>query len=92
MILTSHLFSLSLFVYCCSLTTTGFASLEAKRNFRAPRVSPKHSSPVANSSISPDEHIIVEDVSCKIDTLSSSLDSKNTNNLVSDASESYNKF
>ncbi|XWS12442.1 hypothetical protein CRYUN_Cryun37aG0089200 [Craigia yunnanensis] len=59
-----------------------FASLEAKRNFRAPQVSPKHSSPIANSSISPDEHIIVEDASCKIDTLlSSSPDSKNTNNL-----------
>ncbi|XP_022715682.1 exonuclease 1 [Durio zibethinus] len=60
-----------------------FASLEAKRNFRAPRVSPKHSSLVANSSISPDEHIIMEDAACKIDTLLSSLpDSKNTNNSV----------
>ncbi|XVF40239.1 hypothetical protein PTKIN_Ptkin01aG0096100 [Pterospermum kingtungense] len=58
-----------------------FASIEAKRNFRAPRVSPKHSSPTANSSISPSEHFTVEDASCKTDTLSSSPDSKNTNNL-----------
>ncbi|XVF25564.1 hypothetical protein REPUB_Repub13aG0222800 [Reevesia pubescens] len=57
-----------------------FASLEAKRNFRAPRVSPNHSSPVSNSSISPDEHIIVEDASCKIATfLSPSPDSNNNN-------------
>ncbi|GMI77708.1 hypothetical protein like AT1G29630 [Hibiscus trionum] len=59
-----------------------FASLEAKRNFKAPRVSPKHSSLVANSSISPDKHVTVEDASCEIDTLlSTSLDSKNTNNI-----------
>ncbi|KAK8989509.1 hypothetical protein V6N11_063931 [Hibiscus sabdariffa] len=59
-----------------------FASLEAKRNFKAPRISPKHSSLVANSSISPDKHVTVEDASCKIDTpLSTSLDSKNTNNI-----------
>ncbi|KAL4289694.1 hypothetical protein GQ457_14G008870 [Hibiscus cannabinus] len=63
-----------------------FASLEAKRNFKAPRISPKHSSLVANSSISPDKHVTVEDASCKIDTLlSTSLDSKNTNNIVSNA-------
>ncbi|XP_021294238.1 exonuclease 1 isoform X2 [Herrania umbratica] len=58
-----------------------FASLEAKRTFRAPRVSPKHSSPVADSSISPKEHIIAEDSCCEIDTLlSPSPDSENTNN------------
>ncbi|EOY27856.1 5'-3' exonuclease family protein isoform 1 [Theobroma cacao] len=58
-----------------------FASLEAKRTFRAPRVSPKHSTLVADSSISPKEHIIVEDSSCEIDTLLlPSPDSANTNN------------
>ncbi|KAE8673320.1 Exonuclease 1 [Hibiscus syriacus] len=59
-----------------------FASLEAKRNFKAPRVSPKQSSMVANSSLSPDKHVTAEDASCKIDTLlSTSLNSKNTNNI-----------
>ncbi|MBA0871729.1 hypothetical protein Goshw_029397 [Gossypium schwendimanii] len=61
-----------------------FASVEAKRNFKAPRVSPKHSSPVANSSISPesDKDITVEDGSCQIDTLlSASPDFKNTNSI-----------
>ncbi|XVF27413.1 hypothetical protein REPUB_Repub14bG0104600 [Reevesia pubescens] len=68
-----------------------FASLEAKRNFRAPRVSPKHSSPVANSSLSPDEHIIVEDASRRIDTLlSSPPDSKNNNN--SEENDSNSEF
>ncbi|XWS15897.1 hypothetical protein CRYUN_Cryun34aG0042000 [Craigia yunnanensis] len=68
-----------------------FASLEAKRNFRAPRVSPKHSIPVPNSSISPDEHIMVEDAFCKIDTLlSSSPDSKNTNKLFLQEENGYN--
>ncbi|PPD80997.1 hypothetical protein GOBAR_DD22065 [Gossypium barbadense] len=61
-----------------------FASVEARRNFKAPRVSPKHSSPVANSSISPesDKDITVEDGSCQIDTLlSASPDFKNTNSI-----------
>ncbi|KAE8722978.1 5'-3' exonuclease family protein isoform 1 [Hibiscus syriacus] len=59
-----------------------FASLEEKRNFKAPRVSHKHSSLVANSSTSPDKHVTLEDASCKIDTLlSTSLESKNTNNI-----------
>ncbi|KHG21320.1 Exonuclease 1 [Gossypium arboreum] len=61
-----------------------FASVEAKRNFKAPRVSPKHSSPVANSSTSPesDKDITVEDGSCQIDTLlSASPDFKNTNSI-----------
>ncbi|PPR85567.1 hypothetical protein GOBAR_AA35122 [Gossypium barbadense] len=60
------------------------ASVEAKRNFKAPRVSPKHSSPVANSSTSPesDKDITVEDGSCQIDTLlSASPDFKNTNSI-----------
>ncbi|XVE88292.1 hypothetical protein DITRI_Ditri19aG0058100 [Diplodiscus trichospermus] len=57
-----------------------FASLEAKRNFRPPRVSPKHLSPITNSSISPDKHITLEDASSKIDTLSSSSPDS-TNNL-----------
>lgn len=90
--LGDFLFFLSfLFVFIClsfcSLTTKGFASLEAKRNFRAPRVSPNHSSPIDNSSISPSEHVIVADASCKTDTLSSSPGSKSTNNSVSDVSE-----
>ncbi|OMO93924.1 XPG/Rad2 endonuclease [Corchorus capsularis] len=58
-----------------------FASLEAKRNFKAPRVSPNHSSAGTNSSISPDKHNIVEGASCVIDTsLLSSPDSENTDN------------
>ncbi|MBA0812016.1 hypothetical protein Gohar_026014 [Gossypium harknessii] len=68
-----------------NLQLRSFASVEAKRNFKAPRVSPKHSSPVANSSISPesDKDITVEDGSCQIDTLlSASPDFKNTNNSI----------
>ncbi|OMO82801.1 XPG/Rad2 endonuclease [Corchorus olitorius] len=66
---------------CCSLTPKGFASLEAKRNFKAPRVSPNHSSAGTNSSISPDKHNIVEGASCVIDiSLLSSPDSENTDN------------
>ncbi|XP_060676493.1 exonuclease 1 isoform X1 [Ziziphus jujuba] len=38
-----------------------FASLEAKRKYRAPRMSPNHSSPSCNTSVSPTDHSTVED-------------------------------
>ncbi|GLT80172.1 hypothetical protein SLA2020_516260 [Shorea laevis] len=54
-----------------------FASLEAKRNFRAPRVSPKHPCPAADSSHSPEEHVNMEAASGEINnSLSSSPDSE----------------
>ncbi|KAF3449829.1 hypothetical protein FNV43_RR05908 [Rhamnella rubrinervis] len=43
-----------------------FASLEAKRKYRAPRMSPNHSSPSCNTSASPNEHISAEDTASKI--------------------------
>ncbi|GKU94313.1 hypothetical protein SLEP1_g7827 [Rubroshorea leprosula] len=55
-----------------------FASLEAKRNFKAPRVSPKHPCPAADSSPSPEEHVNMEAVSGEINnSLSSSPNSEN---------------
>ncbi|EEF40158.1 exonuclease, putative [Ricinus communis] len=45
----------------------GFASLEAKRNFRAPRTSPINPSPVDKSSLSPN-------VNCNLEVASSNMD------------------
>ncbi|XP_024020546.1 exonuclease 1 [Morus notabilis] len=42
-----------------------FASLEAKRKFRAPRLSPNHPSPHCNSSLSPREHVAEEAAASK---------------------------
>uniref|UniRef100_A0A2N9I662 Exonuclease 1 n=1 Tax=Fagus sylvatica TaxID=28930 RepID=A0A2N9I662_FAGSY len=55
-----------------------FASLEAKRKFRAPRVSPNHPSPEDNSSLSPNEYITVDAAECKTNCSPASLlESKN---------------
>ncbi|KAJ0960256.1 hypothetical protein J5N97_001931 [Dioscorea zingiberensis] len=43
----------------------GFASLEAKRKFRAPRSSPDDPSPISSSSLSPDENTSVDDALVK---------------------------
>ena len=52
-----------------SLTFKGFASLEAKRKFRAPRLSPNNPSPSSNSSLSPREHAsILKDATKENDT------------------------
>ncbi|KAM1108078.1 hypothetical protein ACFX2B_004706 [Malus domestica] len=56
-----------------SLTTKGFASLEAKRKFTAPRNSPDSPSPVDDSSLSPNEIASADDVSCKTNCSESSL-------------------
>lgn len=56
----------------------GFASLEAKREFRAPRTSPINSSPVDKSSPGPKENCSVEAASSSIHCSSESpLDSEN---------------
>lgn len=51
----------------------GFASLEAKRKFRAPRSSPDDPSPVSSSSLSPDEGTSVDDAFGKTNVSASSL-------------------
>ncbi|XP_050287547.1 exonuclease 1 isoform X2 [Quercus robur] len=56
-----------------------FASLEAKRKFRAPRMSPNHPIPEDHSSLSPKEYINVEAAECKMNCLPASLlESKST--------------
>ncbi|CAB4276340.1 unnamed protein product [Prunus armeniaca] len=59
-----------------------FASLEAKRKFRAPRMSPDSSSAFDDSSLSPDENASLDDPSCKASCLESSLNSENTGNVL----------
>lgn len=51
----------------------GFASLEAKRKFRAPRSSPDDPSPISSSSLSPDENASVDDAVGKTNFSDSSL-------------------
>ncbi|EXB58288.1 Exonuclease 1 [Morus notabilis] len=48
-----------------SISRRSFASLEAKRKFRAPRLSPNHPSPHCNSSLSPREHVAEEAAASK---------------------------
>lgn len=62
----------------------GFASLEAKRKFRAPRSSPDDSSPISSSSLSPDENASVDDAVGKTNFSDSSL-SPDENVSVDDA-------
>nr|POE91781.1 exonuclease 1 [Quercus suber] len=50
-----------------------FASLEAKRKFRAPRMSPNHPIPEDDSSLSPKEYINVEAAECETNCLPASL-------------------
>ncbi|KAK9267663.1 hypothetical protein L1049_010094 [Liquidambar formosana] len=50
-----------------------FASLEAKRIFRAPRTTPKHPDPKDESSPSPAEHVTDEATACNINCSSASL-------------------
>ncbi|CAL9015767.1 unnamed protein product [Prunus brigantina] len=59
-----------------------FASLEAKRKFRAPRMSPDSPSAFDDSSLSPDENASLDDPSCKASCLESSLNSENTGNVL----------
>ncbi|KAE7996327.1 hypothetical protein FH972_001058 [Carpinus fangiana] len=55
-----------------------FASLEAKRKFRAPRTSPNHPIPEDNSPLVSKEHITLEAAACKMNCLPASLlDSEN---------------
>lgn len=49
-----------------SLTIEGFASIEAKRNFRAPQISPNNSSPSSNSSLISKEDVDVEHIATKM--------------------------
>ncbi|KAB1221464.1 hypothetical protein CJ030_MR2G007587 [Morella rubra] len=74
-----------------SLTPKGFASLEAKRKFRAPWTSSNHLTPEDNSSLVPKDNITVEAAACKTDCLPAKLlhsESMGTvvaaNNLVED--------
>lgn len=56
-----------------SNTPKGFASLEAKRKFRAPRMSPNHPIPEDDSPLSLKEYINVEAAECKTNCLPASL-------------------
>jgi hypothetical protein len=82
-----------------SLTSKGFASLEAKRKFRAPRTSPNHPIPEDNSPLVSKEHITLEAAACKMNCLPASLlDSENmatvspADNPVSDTNGSGDKL
>ncbi|BBH01034.1 5'-3' exonuclease family protein [Prunus dulcis] len=59
-----------------------FASLEATRKFRAPRMSPESPSAFDDSSLSPDENVSLDDRSCKASFSESSLNSENTGNVL----------
>ncbi|KAJ4703742.1 Exonuclease 1 [Melia azedarach] len=60
-----------------------FASLEAKRKFSAPRVSPNHSSPDDTFPLSSEEQVSAETSPCKISCpLSSRLDIENVGNFT----------
>ena len=92
------LFLCTRWVILFSLTPKRFASLEAKRKFRAPWMSPNHPSPEDNSSLSPKEYITVDAAECKTNCLPASLlESENmgtvplANNPVSDINRSFDK-
>ena len=59
-------------VSCLSLTSKGFASLEAKRKYKVPRDIPKHQSQMRETS-SPVGHVTKEVAACKSNCTSGSL-------------------